>query len=796
VHRSHRPPRPRLKKLRLLSVVAGLGAIAVASLVFGMMMAVASGLPQLENKQQYGKEVNSYLYDDQGRPIGIFAPPDHDVIDTYKQLGPNMRQAIVSVEDKDFWHDSGVDVRSTVRALLSDATGHSREGASTIAQQFIKNALAEEGHRTVFEKLREATLAFRLTHQWSKQKILTEYLNSIYFGNGAYGVESAARVYFGKSLGYDANDLASSTCGAGTAAHPEPSCASKLNPAQAALLAGMVANPTEFDPVYHPANAFARRDLVLQDMRDQGHITPAAYEHWRHWPLPDASDIQQPAEPAAAPYFTDWVAPQVLSAMGLGHGVSAKVAEFRAYYGGLKIHTTIDLEMQQAAQRAISEDLPSGAGEPTASLVSIDNRTGQVRAMVGGPLVDGQADYSRSPFNLAVDGLRQPGSAFKPFTLAVALEHGYGPDSVFDSKPIDIKDPRVCGQANYRPANFDNEYEGPVPLTTATAQSDNSVFVQLGLSPNVGTRRIAAMARAAGIQSPVSTNCSMIIGGLRTGVSSLEMAHAYETFAEGGRRVYSRQLGSPGQGPVGIASIVCPIEKCRGHRKLVATPDYRRVMPAPVAAAVGQLLAGVVHDGTGQAAAIPGVDVVGKTGTTNNEADAWFVGWTPQFTTAVWVGFPDRLTPMLTEFNGTPVTGGTFPAEIWRSYMESALAISAQETAADAQGDSTASTPTDDTTPADTLTDGETVGAPSGTVPTTATTTATAATSTATTTATAPASTTTAAPPAGSGPVDGEGGTSTAGAGTPTATAPAPSSGAPAGGASGPASGGAGLSGG
>jgi penicillin-binding protein 1A len=167
VHRSHRPPRPRLKKLRLLSVVAGLGAIAVASLVFGMMMAVASGLPQLENKQQYGKEVNSYLYDDQGRPIGIFAPPDHDVIDTYKQLGPNMRQAIVSVEDKDFWHDSGVDVRSTVRALLSDATGHSREGASTIAQQFIKNALAEEGHRTVFEKLREATLAFRLTHQWS-----------------------------------------------------------------------------------------------------------------------------------------------------------------------------------------------------------------------------------------------------------------------------------------------------------------------------------------------------------------------------------------------------------------------------------------------------------------------------------------------------------------------------------------------------------------------------------------------------------------------------------------------------
>jgi penicillin-binding protein 1A len=790
--RSRRPPRPRLKKLRLLSVVAGLGAIAIASLVFGMVMAIASGLPRLDNKQQYGREVNSSLFDDQGRLIGIFAPPDHNVIDTSKQLGRRMPQAIVSVEDKDFWTDSGVDVRSTVRALVSDVTGGSREGASTIAQQFVKNALAEEGHRTVFEKLREATLAFRLTHEWRKTKILTEYLNSIYFGNGAYGVESAARVYFGGSLGYHAGDLASSTCGAGSSGHPEPSCAQELNPAEAALLAGMVANPTAFNPVYHRAAAFARRDLVLQDMRDQHDITPAAYEHWRRWPLPRASDIQQPAEPAAAPYFTDWVAPQVLSAMGLGHGVSAKVAEFRAYYGGLKIHTTIDLEMQQAAQDAISEDLPSGAGEPTASLVSIDNRTGQVRAMVGGPLVDGRADYSRSPFNLAVDGLRQPGSAFKPFTLAVALEHGYGPDSVFDSKPIDVKDPKVCGQANYRPANFDNEYEGPVSLTTATAQSDNSVFVQLGLAPNVGTRRIAAMARDAGIQSPISTNCSMIIGGLKTGVSSLEMAHAYETFAEGGRRVYSRLLGSPGQGPVGIASIACPIEKCRGRRQLVATPDYRRVMPAPVAAAVGQLLEGVVHDGTGQAAEIPGVDVVGKTGTTNNEADAWFVGWTPQFTTAVWVGFPNRLTPMLTEFHGTPVTGGTFPAEIWRTYTESAMQISAEEAAADSHGHTTVSTPTDDSTPVDTLTDGETTGAPTSATTTTATTSG--AGTTATTTATAPAGTTTATAPAGGGPVDGEGGTSTAGTGAGTATAP--SSGAPTSGSSGPASGGAGLSGG
>jgi penicillin-binding protein 1A len=748
------PRRPRLKKLRLLWVVTGLGAIAAASLVFGMMMAVASDLPQLENKQQYGREVNSYLYDDQGRPIGIFAPPDHDVIDTYGGLGHNMRQAIVSVEDKNFWHEPGIDLRSTARALVADVTGSARQGASTIAQQFVKNALAEEGHRTVFEKLREATLAFRLTHEWRKTKILTEYLNAIYFGNGAYGVESAARTYFGRSLGYDPEDLSASRCGAGTAAHPEPTCAQRMNPAQAALLAGMVANPTGFDPVYDRSAAKRRRDLVLQDMWHQGDITHAGYEHWRDWPLPNASDIQQPAEPAAAPYFTSWLAPQVLSAIGLGHGVSAKVAEFKAYYGGLKIHTTIDLAMQQAAQRAISEQLPTGSDEPTASLVSIDNRTGQVRAMVGGPLVDGQADYSRYPFNLATQGLRQPGSAFKPFTLAVALEHGYGPDSVFDSKPVDFREPKVCGQANYRPRNFDNEYLGPIPLTEATAQSDNSVFTQLGLSPNVGTRRVAAMARAAGIQSPISQNCAMIIGGLKIGVSPLEMAQAYETFADGGRRVYDPVLGSPGRGPIGIASIDCPIARCRGRRRLVSRPDYRRVMPAPVAAAVHELLAGVVTSGTGQAAAIPGVDVVGKTGTTENEGDAWFVGWTPQFTTAVWVGFPNKLIPMLTQFRGGPVTGGTYPAEIWKAYTEAALQISAAEAAAHA---SRAGTSTTATAPAATLTGAGTATAPTQPAPA-ATTPAPSAT--ATSSASAPTT-----PGGGTGATGSPGGTGGTGAG-------------------------------
>ena len=791
--------RPRVRKLRLASVLVGLGALGIVSLVFGMMMAVASDLPQLENKRQYGTQVNSYLYDDQGRPIGIFAPPNHEVIDNYGQLGPTMRDAIVSIEDKRFWTDSGVDLRSTARAFLADATGGATQGASTIAQQFVKNALAQEGNRTVFEKVREAALAFHLTHRWKKIKILDEYLNSIYFGNGAYGVESAARVYFGKQLGYDPNagvDGSTTGCGDSTTTVKRRSCAQDLNPAQAALLAGMVANPSAFNPLAFPAAAKARRDLVLQDMVSQRDLTRAEYERYRNFPLPKAADIEQPQEPPGAPYFTSWLRPQILSAVGLGHGVPASEAEFRAYYGGLKIRTTIDLKMQQAAEHAIAAELPGGPNEPTASLVAIDNKTGEVRAMVGGPLVNGTQDYSKYPFNLATQGHRQPGSAFKPFTLAVALRKGYGASSVFDSKPLDIQDPRACGQSHYRPHNFNNEYVGPTTLAEATAQSDNSVFTQLGLA--VGPRNVAKAAKAAGIRSPISTNCSMIIGGLTEGVSPLDMAHAYETFAEGGRRVYNPVLGDVQQGPTGIAELSCPKVKCRGRHKLVDHPHFRQVMPPAVAAEVHDLLAGVVSHGTGQSAAISGVNVVGKTGTTNNEGDAWFVGWTPQITTAVWVGFPNKLIPMTSIYNGGPATGGTFPALIWRSFTEQAIQVMTQEAAAQQARSGSHSTATGtptSTVPGSAATTGATGTTPAAPTGTTGTTPA-APTGTTPAAPTGTTGTTPAAPTGGTGttpaaPTGGTGTTPAAPAPTPTPT-PAPTGGGTGGGGTG----GAGLGGG
>ncbi|HET9105076.1 MAG TPA: transglycosylase domain-containing protein [Solirubrobacteraceae bacterium] len=673
----NRPRRPRVRKLRLLSILVGLGALALISTVFGMMMAVASDLPQIENRQEYHHEVNSYLYDDRWRPIGLFAPPNHDVIDTFAQISPYMRRAIVALEDKRFWTDPGIDIRGIGRALLSDVTGGATQGASTIAQQFVKNALAQESNRTILEKLREAALAFHLTHRWSKKKILTEYLNSIYFGSGAYGVESAARVYFGKAHGLDQSVASAGTaggCGDSTPAVRRPTCASELRPWEAALLAGMVANPSAFDPIAHPQAARARRDLALQDMLAQHKISRATYEESINQPLPTAADIEQPEEPTPAPYFTSWLAPQILSAMGLGRGVKPSVAEYRAYYGGLRIRTSIDLPMQHAAEQAISTELPSGYGLPVASLVAIDNHTGEVRAMVGGPLINGSQDYQKYPFNLATEGLRQPGSAFKPFTLAVALQRGFGPDSLINSHPLNLIVPHSAGKEHFIVHNFGNVYAGTTTLAAATADSDNTVFTQVGLSPAVGTRRIARMAKALGVRTPISTNYSMILGGLKIGVSPLDMAHAYESIAEGGRRVYNPQLGAPDEGPTGIAQIDCPARICR-HRVIVDKPRFKRVIPAVTAATIHTLLQGVVTHGTGTAAAISGVDVAGKTGTTQNYGDAWFVGWTPDITTAVWVGYPNKLVPMTHLFNGQPVEGGTFPAIIWHNFMTQALQI-------------------------------------------------------------------------------------------------------------------------
>jgi penicillin-binding protein 1A len=568
-----------------------------------------------------------------------------------------MINAIVSVEDKRFWSEPGIDIRGLIRAAVSDLSGGPHEGASTIPEEFIKNVREEEGHRTILEKLIEAGMAFQLSHRWTHTQIITQYLNTIYFGNGAIGIESAARVYFGWNHGYNPNDPAGekrSGCGDPDAEDKaRKECASVLRPWEAALLAGMVANPSAFNPAGtgpERAAAKVRRNLVLKDMYQQHYIDHAMYIKCINEPLPTAAQIQLPQEPVAAPYFTSWVRPQIVEALEK-EGVSPKTAQYEAYYGGLKIKLSINLDMQNAAQQVVDAEFPPGSDGPTASLVAIDNRTGEVRAMVSG---DG--NYQESPFNLATLGYRQPGSSFKLFTLAAALSTGkYSPYSPFDSRQITIPFVKTNpnpfkgnaysaanGTGRFPVHNFGNAYAGLTSLSTATATSDNSVFAQLGLSPNVGTARIKHYAKLMGIRSPISTNPSMILGGLNIGVSALDMAHAYETVATGGIKIYNKVLGDVDRGPVGIDSI----DNCGECRQRDITnnhPDEQRVLSPEVASTIDELLHGPVDDsyGTGTAAAIPGVDVAGKTGTTSNYVDAWFVGWTPTMTVAVWVGYPN-----------------------------------------------------------------------------------------------------------------------------------------------------------
>ncbi len=621
--------------------------LGLVSFVFGMFVAVASDLPSLTRFSQLKDAQSSVLLDDLGHPIGVVSQQNR-VIVTPSQIPPIVKEGVISIEDKRFQTNSGIDVRGIGRAFVQDILHKGTiQGASTIEQQFIKNALQAQSHRTIFEKLREAALAYQLSHKWSKEKILTAYLNTIYFGNGAYGIESAAQTYFGR----DVNHL-----GCGTPNHQL--CVEQLQPWEAALLAGVIQNPSGYDPTVHPVAAKTRRDTVLRQMFLQGYLTKTVYEASIAQALPAPKDVQPPREQTVegvdAGYFTSWVAQQVIERYGAP----------RAFDGGLRVKTTLDLELQRAAEHSVNAYLEY-AGGPTASLVAIENSTGEVRAMVGG------RNYDESPFNLATNGERQPGSSFKAFDLAAALEKGYSPDSVWSSKQKVFIVPSPRGPEKFVVHNDEGNYTGSSTLTNATAYSDNSIYAEVGLK--VGTKRIARLAHEMGITTPLSTNPAMTIGGLTVGVTPLDMAHAYETIAHGGRRV-SGTLAED-NGPVSIQEVNAGSHRLPdGSHDDVNQVKTTAVLPPEVAATETTMLETVLQYGTAKAAAI-GQFAAGKTGTTSNYGDAWFVGWNAKYTVAVWVGYPNGLVPMTTQFNNGPVLGGTFPALIWHDFMTSALSV-------------------------------------------------------------------------------------------------------------------------
>jgi penicillin-binding protein 1A len=649
--------KPRLKKLRILFVLLGLSVLALVSMIFGMMAAVSQDLPAIYNFAQYKASKNSEVYDASGQPIGTLTSDQNKILLTSGQISPNIKNAVVSIEDARFYEHSGVDFQGIARALVKDVLSQSaQQGASTITEQFVKNALEAEGSRTVLEKFREAALAYRLERHWTKDKILTEYLNTIYFGEGAYGIEAAARTYFG-----------SAHPGCGTPTEP---CASVLEPWEAATLAGIIASPSAFDPKVYPENALGRRNLVLEKMLEQGYITQEQYNEGHQQALPSPNDISPPRLESKAPYFTAWLRQQLVERYGAS----------KTFFGGLKVKSTLDLGLQEAAEEAVNEYL--GYSPATASVVVLDNKNAGVKAMVGGP------NFETKPFNLATQGHRQPGSSIKPFTLITALEEGISPYTTFESAPQYIHYGKH-GSEVFEVHNDEDSYLGSCDIICATTYSDNSIYAQLGLEALKGktiqdrTHSIAGTIHKAGYSDPISTNPSMVLGGLEDGVTPLGWTYAYSTIGNNGDRVSGTLAPQPGDSPVAYTQVT----DHDGHTIKDGDNDsiHTQVIPEGVAEEAKSILETVVSSGTGTNAQIGHSGQWGKTGTTENNGDAWFCGGVEDEVTAcVWVGYADTTTPMTTLYNGGPVMGGTFPALIWARVISAWEEIKA-ERAAEAQ---------------------------------------------------------------------------------------------------------------
>lgn len=539
-----------------------------------------------------------------------------------------LRHAVVAVEDARFYDHAGVDARAIARAIVANArSGEIVQGGSTITQQLAKNA-AVGSERTLERKLEEASVALQLEQRLGKDQILERYLNTVYFGNGAYGVQTAARRYFGIDVG-------------------------DLTLPQAALLAGLLKAPGTYDPYRHPDAARARRNLVLDLMAEQRLAPKSAVAQAR------AAGLGLAGAPAAdawrAPYFVDHVLDRLQhdpEFAVLGADPAARAGKlFRA---GLRISTTLDPRWQAAAEQAVAATLTS-ADDPRAALVAIDPATGAVRALLGGRDYDDRKDPS-ARFNLATDARRQPGSTFKQLVLATALEQGHSLDETFPGGSRTVLAPRPGEPDPYPVDNYDGKDFGRLSLRDATAFSVNVVYARL--IAEVGPDAVAEVAHRAGIRSQLRPLRSLALGSQE--VSPLEMASVQATLAAGG--VYRPP------------SVVTRITDAGGRVLYERQPPRgERVLDQAVAALTTQALRGVIERGTGVRAALQR-PLAGKTGTTQRGADAWFVGYTPALAAAVWIGFPQGAVAMEPPRTRITVEGGNWPAEVFARFGLQALA--------------------------------------------------------------------------------------------------------------------------
>ncbi|HWD63736.1 MAG TPA: transglycosylase domain-containing protein [Solirubrobacteraceae bacterium] len=612
-----------VKRAGLVGLVIGLAGIALAVMgLVGWVVATADSAPNISQlKPQVPGQVST-VYAANGTILGYVTS---DILRTYvpySQLPTTLRRATVAIEDRRFWHHGGVDYMGILRAGIKDVLGQGNglQGGSTLTMQLVDNVYLPrriKSHHNIKYKIIQAKLANELQGDHSRQWILEQYLNDVDYGTvggqTAIGVGAASRVFFDKPI-------------------------QKLDLAQFALLAGLPQAPSQYNPFTAPALARARRNTVLQAMANSGYVTQAQADAAARSPLQVKANTAYDTH--RQPYVFDYVRQQLTRKLG-----------YKAVHnGGLKIYTTINLADQSEARRSIlaHEGEP---GDPAAALVSIDPSNGHILAMAQSTQYG--SGKGQTTFDYATQANRQTGSSFKPFVM-MTMMHDYDGDpnsTYYTSKPLTPG--WLPGYPTYSVHTAEESYQGSISVTKAMTVSDNTVFAQLGV--DLGMSKVDRIAHQMGITSPLFGNPSEAIGGLKVGVSPLQMSDAYATLANGGSHI----------SPTIINKVVFP----NGHIDDLGAPKPKHVFSDGETYTADQVLKTVITSGTGTAANY-GCPAAGKTGTTSNYTDAWFVGYTPKLSTAVWVGYPTATTSM-NDVNGLgPGYGGTLAAPIWHDFMQ------------------------------------------------------------------------------------------------------------------------------
>ena len=599
----------------LVSVVALCGTFAYT------YAQVAEDLPELDQYSATELAQTSVVYDSSGNVVDELHGVQNRFVVGLDAINPTLSGAVIAIEDHRFYEHRGVDFEAIGRAAGENFASLSvRQGGSTITQQLVKNTYIAQEQRQIpslQRKMTEASLAWQYEEEHEKDEILEQYLNTVYFGANAYGIEAAARTYYNKE-------------------------AAKLSLPESALLAGIINLPGTYDPFNDPESARKRRDTVLDRMLEHGYVSP---EEHAEAVAEDLNLSRGQVEPESEnEYFLDAVRKELAEQYG----------DRALYEGGLKIYTTLDPTLQEHAVAAVGKVVDPTAGDPSASLVSVEPTTGAVKAVVGG------SDFEQVKFNLATQGKRQPGSSFKTFVLAEAIRQGISPETGYESKDLSID----TGGEPYQVQNYNYVQRGPISVRHATEQSDNTVFVQLAL--DLGLENVAALANSMGIESTIDTYPPMAIGGIGEGVTPFDMASSYSTLANGGTHME----------PYLVERVTREGESGEDITVQEGEQTGTEVLSKDQAAAITQTLRGVVQRGTAgryrNLDAELGRPSAAKTGTSELFVDAWFVGYVPQLATSVWVGYPEERRSMIYVRGFPEVNGENFPLDIWSLYMQEA----------------------------------------------------------------------------------------------------------------------------